>query len=287
MTKFSERFGFSPVRTILQVSDVDEGLRGRLWNLISNQFFGSVPQLENISTNYLPNVERAYATFKNLFHNYFKKPTDEINYSYIKSHRQLKSYVMGTEWFRVYDLLEFLVNKEISDSYRQSFINSINEILKEEMSGYRFVSGRLVQITNEEEIAAIEKAQALSDSLKPVRDHLNQALAHLSSRTSPDYRNSIKESISAVEAISKIISGLPKTTLGPALNAVDKKAQLHASLKEGFQKLYGYTSDAQGIRHALMDESHLDLEDARFMLVSCSAFVNYMIVKAHKAGIKI
>jgi hypothetical protein len=287
MTTFSERFGFTPVRTALQVNDVDEGLRSRLWNLISNRFFSSVPQFENLTTNYLPIVQPAYGTFKNLFHNYFKKPTDEINNSYMKAHQQLKSYLMETAWYRVYDLLEFLVNKEISDSFRQGFINSINDILKQEMSGYRFVSGKLVQITSEEEIAAVEKAQALSDSLKPVRDHLNTALAHLSNRTNPDYRNSIKESISAVEAISKIVSALPKTTLGSALNAVDKKAQLHPSLKEGFHKLYGYTSDAQGIRHALMDESHLDLEDTKFMLVSCSAFVSYMIVKAHKAEIKI
>jgi hypothetical protein len=87
--------------------------------------------------------------------------------------------------------------------------------------------------------------------------------------------------------LSKIISGLPKATLGPALSAVEKKTELHAVLKEAFQKLYGYTNDAQGIRHALMDEPTLDIEDAKFMLVSCSAFVNYLVVKAQKAGIKL
>lgn len=194
---------------------------------------------------------------------------------------------MTTDWYRVYDLVEFLVTRDISDSHRPSFVDSVNRVLRQETSGYRFVSGRFVQITSEEEIAAVEKVQALGDSLKPVRDHFNQALVHLSDRTKPDYRNSIKESISAVESLSKIISGLPSATLGPALNAIDKTAHLHTSLKEAFQKLYGYTSDAQGIRHSLMDESDLDLEDAKFMLVFCSAFVNYMIVKAQKAGIKI
>jgi hypothetical protein len=87
--------------------------------------------------------------------------------------------------------------------------------------------------------------------------------------------------------LSKIVSGLPKATLGPALSAVEKKTALHTVLKEAFQKLYGYTSDAQGIRHALMDETTLDMEDAKFMLVSCSAFVNYLVVKAQKAGIKL
>jgi hypothetical protein len=153
------------------------------------------------------------------------------------------------------------------------------------MAGYRLVSGRIVEITSEEEIKAIEQALALPDSLKPVREHLSQSLTLLSNRQKPDYRNSIKESISAVESLAKIISKQNGATLGPALDAVEKKTKLHAVLKQAFQKLYGYTSDAQGIRHALMDEPTLDAEDAKFMLVSCSAFVNYLVVKAQKAGI--
>jgi hypothetical protein len=60
---------------------------------------------------------------------------------------------------------------------------------------------------------------------------------------------------------------------------------MHPSLKSAFQNLYGYTSDANGIRHALLEEANLDFEDAKFMLVSCSAFVNYLVAKASKAGI--
>lgn len=60
---------------------------------------------------------------------------------------------------------------------------------------------------------------------------------------------------------------------------------MHPALKGSFEKLYGYTSDAEGIRHALLDEPNLDFEDAKFMLVSCSAFVNYLKAKAAKAGI--
>ena len=33
-----------------------------------------------------------------------------------------------------------------------------------------------------------------------------------------------------------------------------------------------------------MDESSLSQEDARFMLVTCSAITNYLTVKADKAG---
>ena len=57
------------------------------------------------------------------------------------------------------------------------------------------------------------------------------------------------------------------------------KQPLHPALAGAFQKLYGYTSDADGIRHALMEESNLDLADASLMLVACSGFVSYLLAK--------
>jgi len=51
-------------------------------------------------------------------------------------------------------------------------------------------------------------------------------------------------------------------------------------MKSAFSALYGYTSDEGGIRHALIEKnSQVQIEDARFMLIACSAFVNYLISK--------
>ena len=60
---------------------------------------------------------------------------------------------------------------------------------------------------------------------------------------------------------------------------------IHGALKQGFLSLYGYTSNGDGIRHAMMDETNLDQEDALYMLVTCSSFVNYLISKANKLNI--
>ena len=111
----------------------------------------------------------------------------------------------------------------------------------------------------------------------------------LRNRKNPDYRNSIKESISAVEAICKKITGDKKATLGKALNSIEKtgKVELHSALKESFSKIYGYTSGTNGIRHALLDEDKLAFEDAKFMLVSCSAFINYLVIKSNKARVNL
>ena len=102
----------------------------------------------------------------------------------------------------------------------------------------------------------------------------------MSKKPDPDYRNSIKESISAVEATVKIIAGEKAGGLSDALKILDEQVPMHGALREGLLKLYGYTSDAGGIRHALLEEETIGFDEAKFMLVTCSAFVNYLIPKA-------
>jgi hypothetical protein len=283
--KFSEKYGFTSVRSVLQTNSMDDGLRNRLWNLICATYFATVPKVRY--RDQLFSYPDAQATFQAIWHRHFKETTDSIEASYIDALQQLRELYFKSEWYEVYDLIQFLAEFDPVPHLRDNFVNMTNEIFKEELSGYQFVSDQIVQITSEEEIAAIEQALSVPDSLKPVREHLRQSLTLLANKTNPDYRNSIKESISAVESLCKIIAKMPKASLPDALAAIEKKATLHASLKQGFSKLYGYTSDADGIRHALMEEPNLDIEDAKFMLVSCSGFVNYLVVKAQKAGIAI
>lgn len=122
------------------------------------------------------------------------------------------------------------------------------------------------EITSEAEIKGIERG--LEDAEAPTKVHLETALRMLSDREAPDYRNSVKESISAVEAACRHITKLPGATLGDALKKVDN---LHPAFSRAFSALYGYTSDASGIRHALTDEPTVTYADAKFMLVARGA----------------
>jgi hypothetical protein len=58
-------------------------------------------------------------------------------------------------------------------------------------------------------------------------------------------------------------------------------------MKSGFGSLYGYTSDSQGIRHALLDKDAPDVDeaDALFMIGACAAFVSYLVNKGRAAGL--
>lgn len=116
--------------------------------------------------------------------------------------------------------------------------------------------------------------------------HLNSAIELLSKKpvSDSDCRLSIKESISMVEVIPRIIEPT-ENTLGSALKRLDKNQKINPNLKAGFKKLYVYSNDKNGIRHALMNEQIINPEDAKFFLIACSAFTNYLIEKAKKENL--
>jgi hypothetical protein len=76
--------------------------------------------------------------------------------------------------------------------------------------------------------------------------------------------------------MARIVAENPKATLSDALKALEKRGNLHPALKDGFVKLYAYTSDEGGIRHAMLDEPKLSADDARYFMLSCTSFVNYL-----------
>jgi hypothetical protein len=260
---FSERYGHKLAKKI-QIKSMDKDLRTRLWNIIYDLFDDQ---------DYIELIWR----------DFHKRNADALDYGDIDLHiTWLKNEHDKLNWYRVYDFLEFIVSN-MDSGKRFGFINKCNRILGAENSGYRFIDKKISPITNKQEILEIERALKLSDV---VRLHIGRGLDLYSNRTNPDYRNSIKESISAVEAICKKITK-SDTTLGKALDTIERKKiiKIAPPLKQGFDKIYGYSSSSDGIRHALTDMKQVNEEDARFMLVTCSAFVKYLEIKAHKSKI--
>src|SRR5690606_21157600 len=112
--------------------------------------------------------------------------------------------------------------------------NEFNDLFKKEMSAYRLINGSIVEINSKEEIIEIETALENTDKFASVNTHLIRAIQLYSDKRNPDFRNSIKESISAVEALSKIIVKDDKTTLGQALKVIEMKHAIPKSLKNAF-----------------------------------------------------
>jgi hypothetical protein len=282
MSRFSERMGFKAPRSAVQLESMDTDLRNGLWNVLSCEV---LPEVEPVR---LPLRPQARVFCLRLQRDHFKGQVDQLPDYWPTAYGHIKDYFFQCKWFEVYDFVEFVAHAypDVSGTLIPKFTASCNDVLKRELSAYRFVGTRMAPITSESEMGEIQEALQLPVALHTVTQHIERALALLADKKSPDYRNSIKESISAVEALCRLITGRSKATLGKALKKIDDTVSLHGALQEAFRCLYGYTSDEQGIRHSLMDESTLDIEDARFMLISCSAFVNHLVEKASKAGIE-
>lgn len=266
--KFSQRKGLTAAGKALQLNQVDPELRNGLWSALHDTYFSDFGGERFIEDSPVA------ALFRDYWLSYFKLPTDSIPALTEYAVGAVRKYFFECKWYQVYDFLEFSIQH--GPSYAgEALAQYANVILERENSGYRVVGSEIVAITNQSEIAAIEDAQV--SPFVAVNLHISKALSLLADRKSPDYSNSIKESISAVESAAKLITNQPKVTLKPALDVLDAKRPLHPALRKAFENLYGYTSDAQGIRHALLDAPNLTFDDAKFMLVACSAFVNYLV----------
>ena len=264
---FSERHGYSEPRS-LQLEDMDDDLRNSLWNVCHQNFPEDIRR-------------RMHPMYMHIWVNFLKKPADELDtHTFLEGNAPIKQCFLSGFWVRIYDLVEFVVQAPtsiINDSQHTDLVAEFNMVLEREHAAFRIVDGLVIPITSKEEIESIETASnAPFDSVKK---HIHQALVLLSDRENPDYRNSIKESISAVESLAKEITGNSKGTLGQLTSDLN----LHPAFSEGLNKLYGFTSNAKGIRHGGTGQLlEPDQSTARFMLIICSAFVNYIIQQQNR-----
>jgi len=296
---FSKRYNYIKEK-VIQFESMDNRLKTVLWNT----FVFYIPKLENrdfilrriygmffsLPLDKFPRLPKLPESFykKKIFEEQYKKDVADYLEQRDQIISQMKTAYDKLQWFEVYDFIEHVTSEFKVEKIFDTYIISCNKYLEKENAGYRLLNDLITPITDCEELTEIEKT--LNSPIDSVREHIKQSLALFSDRENPDYRNSIKEAISAVESLSRLISKNPNATLGDALKIIERSenVELHPALREAFSKLYGWTSDKKtGIRHGLMEMSDLSSEDARFMLITCSSFINYLFEKTVKADINI
>ena len=283
MNRFSERYGYRRPKSILQIDEMDYDLRISIYN----ELYSWLDPAESEAL-----CEEIWTCVWHLPKDGFSNFVKDIFY------KELKHRICEGEWFEVYDLVEFIA-EDIRDCDSEDqllneisrmecgypfyclefpgFTRRINEVLEREASGYRLVDTAVVPITDEVELACIDDALGMEDRFAGARVHLEKALDHFRKSPEPDYANTVKEAVSAVESAAQVVIGSEKDTLGKALRQLKDRILIHPSLADGWVKLYGYASDEGGIRHASSDGNiKVDFALAKYMLVTCSAFVNYL-----------
>ncbi|WP_280273402.1 AbiJ-NTD4 domain-containing protein [Nocardia wallacei] len=262
--KFSQRLGYVPVRKVAQVEEIDADLRTDLWNLVYTLYFNENDDPDEI--------------FRQVWVHHFFLDLDKYPQRRSELEAAIKIRFKSSEWYEVYDLIEAIL-EEVAEN-KDEDISTFNYILERNLAGYRVTKGEVVPISDTGELKEIE--QALSVEHDAVQHHLGAAVSLLSNRTEPDYPNSVKESISAVEALAGSLTG--KNTLGGAVDQLKRDGQFsHPALLDAWKKMYGYASDADGIRHGGENAPEVSQALARYILITASAFIN-LLTAAYAEG---
>ena len=274
MATFSQRNGYN--NKTIQLETVSDTLKRRIYAAFYKEEFDYYDTLT--WENYTTGIEDMMIEMGIIY----QFPDNQIKKQ--KNAVMLEHHILlSKEWYVIFDFIEKYLSISKKDKATR-MTKTFNRILEDEVSAYRILDGLVVPVTNESELATIEEAK--NTAYDSVNTHIAKALALYADRKSPDYENSIKESICAVEAMCCIITGLAgaNATLGKALKKLeDRGVHIHQAMVNAFSSLYGYTSDEDGIRHGGIDFANAPAEDAKYMLISCSAFVNYLIEKWSKA----
>lgn len=273
MATFSSRYGYRSME--IEYEYASKELRSRIWGIFYKEEFDFYDTLE--WSNYTTGIEDMMIEMgvPYVFPNNYNHKS--------KNAEELKKYLASSPWYVLFDFIErYLATKDGTKAAKMR--SAFNKALEEEVSGYRIVDNLVVPITGKAELETIKKA--MDTPYISVNKHIEKAMELYADRKKPDYENTVKESISAVEAMCCIITGMTgaQATLGKAIKKLKEKGvHIHSAMENAFSSLYGYTSDQDGIRHGGIDFKDVPAEDAKYMLVSCSAFVNYLIEKWSKA----
>lgn len=267
---FSQRSGFAPIPPQLKLNEVSEQQRILFYYAIEKDIDHALPPSKHF---YISGQWHKLA--KDIFVEFFNNPPSKFQTPISEIKDFLETSCQKMQFHRLFDFLEYLVRHPLC---RFDLRIALGDVLIKTKSPYRLVDERIVAIGSVEQGESVVRAINDTELHGAVASKQHLVAAGVALREGA-WADSVRESIHAVEAMARRINSDAKT-LGDALNKIEASGYVHGSLKEGFKKLYGYTNDEGGIRHALSDATaKVDEADALFMLGACASFVSYLIAR--------
>lgn len=270
-TPFSQRTGLVPVPPQLKLGEVSNEMR----RLIDYSISKEIGRVEVSGYDHCYFDRKWIEVARDLHVKFFGQAVGSFENKSYTLKKQLERWVAGAPFGKLFDFVEFLVrhpgcSKSLKTDLESAFVDA--------RAAYRMVDGQIIAIGTDEQAVAFERAVSAADvaGATAAKRHL---VASGSALRRGDWADSVRESIHAVESVARTIEP-DAQTLGPALKSLEKNGYIHGSLKSAFEKLYGYTNDEGGIRHALIDDvARVDEVDALFMLGACASFTSYLITR--------
>lgn len=281
---FSQAEGLAKMPPQLKLRELSPYVRALLWDVIYQSMIKSRGLQRGYSSRYI--ISGMWATI--LYDHWVKvrhKPADEFDNLFSEWTSFLKDVILNKSYNLVFDFIQFVLQHQ---NYPDGLSAEIERVLVDGRAAYRLIDGDLVvPISSDEEAVALENAliSASEAEFNGARKHLKEAAQFLAKGA---FASSVRESVHAVESTARSLAG-NANELAPALQVLEKKGYIHPAMKAGFQRLYGYSSDEKGVRHALLadDVPNVTETDAIYMLGGCASFVSYLIGKAREFDVEI
>ena len=269
---FEQAEGVAPIPSQLALRELSRQLRSRLWAII----YGLLNEHKG-HNDFGYGRSFVGGTFAAILRDYWILHefnfADEYTNDFSFWERKLGDIFKMSSYATVLGFLQFVLRHR---NCPHRFSQAIDTALRYCKAAY-FVSGdTILPAATDQDKYVVETAleSAKSAGYSGARVHLVRAGEALAQGA---WADSVRESIHAVESVTRIISS-EGTTLSSALVVLQKKGRMNPNLKRAMNALYDYTSDQHGIRHALIfDEADVSENDALYMFSVCSAFVTYSI----------
>ena len=267
---FSQAYGYEPLPAPLALEEISDDARLQIYNLLYTE---STRRATFVEVN-----DPWRAIFRTLHQDFLKEPLDSFSYrtkQILRTYRRL--ILLDLPFNRLFDLLLMILQHQ---NCPPIFAVQVVMIFERCQLAYR------IDLSNPPIIfpaATPQEGEAISDALTTLREagligteaHLRRSIERLNNG---DWPGSIGESVHAVESVARYLDPNSSNSLSAALNSLERHRPLHSALKQGFKNIYGYTSDEEGIRHALINssESPAGQDEAIFMLGACASFASYL-----------
>lgn len=261
--------GYEPMPEPLALGELSDEARIQLWDLV----WLSARDRQGGLIRWSP----GWPQIMLMLHREFHKRTIDTFVSSLNVLNDYKPVVIREPFNRVFDLFQLIMR---DPNCPDGFAQDVARIFVECRLAYVVDLGDYPTVLP---AATESEGQVLRQAIEDMRSGGFQgAEAHLLKAGElidlGDAAGSVRESIHAVEAVARQLTKGESTSLSTALTALKMSEALHPALRAAFTKLYGYTSNEQGIRHALIDERTADvgLDEALFMLGACASFSSYL-----------
>lgn len=271
---FSQRHGYEPLPEPMRLEFLSDDIRRELCNIVYELLFveDSILKCDKIRF------------FVRVLGRFFKQTEDEMRTSPVDIYEILKRHLPNDTFNCALDLIELIVN---DTGAGRTLVEKIQLLFEQHSAAYYLDLSQQPYMfhprcSKEQGIATIKAINTIQENGKVASaNHLRQAAVHINAQ---QYGDAIVDSIHAVESVARSIDK-KASSLGQALKNLEKQGlKLHPALREGFEKLYGYTSDEQGIRHAQIDKDspEVGLDEAMFMFGACASFAAFLVSKHKK-----